>query len=206
MCSLYRDLMLRTSSFSFVTATNGASVCACVRAILNTVLSSWTTPSNTSSGFQKHPRSTSSSGTAAAAAAAAVQHLHRTSRGLIYLGAPVFPLCNLRHPRDLKSTTSRRGTLYYVPILWLFTFARFFPALVGIFSRSRPRGTQGGRLYSTGQVWVPGGLRGACSGRSKSRNMAINHGVAFRGARAEQDYGKPTCQLFAPLLYKLSAL
>jgi len=46
LCSC-RDLMLRT--------TNGASVCACVRAILNTNLSSWTIPSHTSSGFQKHP-------------------------------------------------------------------------------------------------------------------------------------------------------
>ena len=27
------------------------------------------------------------------------------------MGAPVFPLCNLRYPQDLKSTTSRRGAL-----------------------------------------------------------------------------------------------
>ena len=39
------------------------------------------------------------------------------------------------------------------------------------------------------QVWVPAGFHGACSGRSKLRNLASNHGVAFRGARAEQDNG-----------------
>ena len=30
---------------------------------------------------------------------------------LIYKGTPVFPLFNLRHPQELKSATSRRGTL-----------------------------------------------------------------------------------------------
>ena len=40
---------------------------------------------------------------------AALQHHHRISRRLNYVRAPVFPLCNLRHPRDLKSTTSREG-------------------------------------------------------------------------------------------------
>ena len=39
------------------------------------------------------------------------------------------------------------------------------PAPVGPFSRSRVRRTQRARLYTTAQVWVPGGLRGACSGR-----------------------------------------
>ena len=56
----------------------------------------------------------------------------------------------------------------------------------GLFSRSRLRGTQGGRLYTTAQVWVPTGPRGACSGRSKSRNLASNRGVAFRPAIANQ--------------------
>ena len=31
---------------------------------------------------------------------------------------------------------------------------------------------------------------------------ASNHGVAFRGARAEQDNGKPTCQLFCSTAVK----
>ena len=61
----------------------------------------------------------------------------------------------------------------------------------GLPSRSRLWGT-GARLYTTAQVWVPPGLRGACCGRAKSRNLASKHGIAFRGARAEQDNGKPT--------------
>ena len=75
-------------------------------------------------------------------------------------------------------------------------FAHFSPAPVGLLSRYRLRRTQGAHLYTTAQVWVPGVLLGAGSGRSKSRNMESNHGVAFREARAEQDKGKPACQLF----------
>ena len=71
------------------------------------------------------------------------------------------------------------------------TFARLSTAPAGLFSRSPLRGTQGARLYATAQVWVPAGLRGACPGRSKSRDLAINQGIAFRGARAEQYNGKP---------------
>ena len=48
------------------------------------------------------------------------------------------------------------------------------------------------RLYTTVQVWVQAGLRGACSGRSKLRNLASNHGIAFRRAIANQAHGKPT--------------
>ena len=75
----------------------------------------------------------------------------------------------------------------------------------GLFSRCRLRGTQGGRLYTTAQVWIQAGLRGACSGRSKSRNLGSNHGVAFRGARAERDNGKPTYQLFRSIAVKRAA-
>ena len=64
-----------------------------------------------------------------------------------------------------------------------------------VFSRALGYGARrGARLNTTAQVCVPGGRRGACSGRSKLRNLASNHGVAFRGARAEQGNGKPTCQ------------
>ena len=66
------------------------------------------------------------------------------------------------------------------------------------------RGTQGGRLYTTVQVFVPAGLRGACSGRSKSRDLASNHGIAFRRPRAYQAHGNPeklcvfVCIFFSP--------
>ena len=72
----------------------------------------------------------------------------------------------------------------------------FFPAPVGLFSRSQLWGTQGGHLYTTTQVLGPGRAPWRVLWRSKSRNLARNHGVAFRGARAEQDDGKRTCQLF----------
>ena len=75
-------------------------------------------------------------------------------------------------------------------------FARFSPALVALFSRSRLRGTQGARLYTTVQLWVPGGLRGPYLERSKSQNLASNSGDYFRGAPAEQGHGKPTCQVW----------
>ena len=61
----------------------------------------------------------------------------------------------------------------------------------GLFSRSWLRGTQGTRPYTTVQVWVPAGLHDACSGCSKSRNLASNHGIAFRPGRANQAHVTP---------------
>ena len=49
---------------------------------------------------------------------------------------------------------------------------QFYHPAAGLFSRSRLRSTQGTRLYTMVQVWVPAGLRGACSGRSKSRSLS----------------------------------
>ena len=43
-----------------------------------------------------------------------------------------------------------------------------------LFSRSRLRGTEGPRLYTTVQVWVLAGLRGAYSGRSNFSNELKN--------------------------------
>ena len=61
----------------------------------------------------------------------------------------------------------------------------------GRFSRSRLRGLQARRVDTTAQVWVPAGLRGAHSGRSKSRDVASDHGIAFPQARANQIHGSP---------------
>ena len=41
-------------------------------------------------------------------------------------------------------------------------------------------------MYTTVQAWAPVGLRGVCSGRSKSRYMARNRGEGFRAATAKQ--------------------
>ena len=77
-----------------------------------------------------------------------------------------------------------------------FTFSaprpRFLFRPLVFLSRCRPRGHAGARVYTTAQVWVPAGLRGACSGRSQSRNLASNRGEAFRRVRAKQDDGSPT--------------
>ena len=81
-------------------------------------------------------------------------------------------------------------------------FAQFSPAAVGIFSRSRLRDTQGDRVNTTVQVWVPGGLRGACSGRPKSRNLASNREVVFRGARTGENNVNPHIRCFASLAVK----
>ena len=56
----------------------------------------------------------------------------------------------------------------------------------GHFSRSRLRGTQGGRVYTTAQVSAAAGPRDVCSGRSKLRDLASNRGIAFRRARANE--------------------
>ena len=78
-------------------------------------------------------------------------------------------------------------TMYQVPgMKWTLSAILCSLPAAGLFSRSRLRDTQGTCLCTMVQVWVPAGLRGAYSGRSKSRNLASNHGVAFRGAKAEQ--------------------
>ena len=42
-------------------------------------------------------------------------------------------------------------------------------------------------MYTPAQVLVPAGLRGAGSGRSNSRGLASNHGIAFRFTEPRQD-------------------
>ena len=62
-------------------------------------------------------------------------------------------------------------------------------------------GTNGGRVYSTVQVWAPAGLRGACSGRSKLRELALFHGIAFRDASTPSRRGP-----WEPLIFSYFAL
>ena len=107
--------------------------------------------------------------------------------------------------KGVDGRLSRRILLllyYWYQCVLFWTCARFSPAPVGLFSCSQLRGTQGTRLYTTAQVWVSGELCGACSGRSKSRNLASNHGVAFHGARSEQDNRKPAHQLYCSTAVK----
>ena len=66
----------------------------------------------------------------------------------------------------------------------VFSIGEFFSSGAGLFSRSRLRGTQGGAytllLYVL--VLAPAGLRCACSGRSKSTELALFRGIAFGDA------------------------
>ena len=91
----------------------------------------------------------------------------------------------LRHPRDITSHTSRRGTLYYYVSMCFFCTSAFFslPA-ADLFSCSRLRGTQGARPDTTAQVWALAEVRDTCFGGTKSRKMASNHGEPFRPHRA----------------------
>ena len=72
---------------------------------------------------------------------------------------------SLRHPAG--TTPLPEGYMYQM--YFFCTSATSSLSAAGLFSRSRLRGTQGGRVYTTSQVWSPVGLRGACSGRSESR-------------------------------------
>ena len=80
------------------------------------------------------------------------------------------------------------------------TFACPAQLAAGRFSRSRLRGTQGGRLCTTAQVWISAGLRDARYGRSKSRDLASNHGIAFRLAEPRRTMENPQLKIFALML------
>ena len=63
----------------------------------------------------------------------------------------------------------------------------------GVSSCSRLRGTHEGRGYTRRKVGLwPVSVTRACSGCSKARELASNHGIAFRRARASQENGNPT--------------
>ena len=90
-----------------------------------------------------------------------------------------------------------RRTYIDEPHFFSCTWASVSSPAEGLSSRSRLRGTQGGSVYTTAQVWAPAGLRGPCSWTSKSRELASNHGIAFRRARANQAHGKPQSVIFS---------
>ena len=65
---------------------------------------------------------------------------------------------------------------------------------------------RGGCVYTTAKVWVSAGIRGACSGRSKSRILVSNHGIDFRRARANQVHGTPPKCFVSVLFFALCCL
>lgn len=80
--------------------------------------------------------------------------------------------------------------MYVTPFFWktlLFSSGRGF--FLTISAEEHPGGPR--VCTPRHKVWVPAGLRDRCSGPSKSRNLARNHGEPFRPARAEQAHGNP---------------
>ena len=94
--------------------------------------------------------------------------------------------------------TAARGSpyYYYVPMIFFWTFARFSPVPVGLFSCSRLRSSQGPACTPRYKFGFRAGSVARALGVQSREIWLGTHGVAFRGARAEQDNGKPTCQLF----------
>ena len=134
-------------------------------------------------------------------AAAVQQQLTRHRPVYTQVETPAVLLFNLRHHRDYMSTTSRRGILYTGTMVLCIKMTFFRNTKLFSYD-SRPllalsaAGSQGTRLYTTVQVWIPPGLRGACYGFSKSRNPASNYGIAFRPARVNQAHANPYKCLF----------
>ena len=78
------------------------------------------------------------------------------------------------------------------------TFACTSPPAAGLFSRFLLGRTQEPRPYTAVHFWAPAGLRGACSGRPKSRELAVFQGIAFRLAEPRRTLENPQkkCQPF----------
>ena len=85
-------------------------------------------------------------------------------------------------------STPRRILPFITMYTWDFLLIVMFcsPSSESLCSRSRLRGTQRTRLNTRAQVRTPAEVRGTCSRRSKSRNLASNHGIHFRPVRASQ--------------------
>ena len=84
---------------------------------------------------------------------------------------------------------------YYLVSIKCFFFPEYkiFLLRPRIFSHALGGGARRGAAGTLRRkAWGPAGLRGASCGRSKSRDPASNHGIAFRPARAKQAHGKPT--------------
>ena len=82
------------------------------------------------------------------------------------------------------------------------TLPRFSLRAAGLYSRSQPRGPQGSPPVFTAHILGSAGLRGACSGGSKSLELAGNDGIAFRRAIANQAHGNTQSKIhlnFSPL-------
>ena len=101
---------------------------------------------------------------------------------------------------DLMKDVIPQGTMYVPNALFLHVDHLFFSGR-GSFRAILAAGHAGGPLVHKAQVWAPAGPCGVRSGRSRSRELASNHGIAFRRVRASQENENPTFQLFLFFLF-----
>ena len=79
----------------------------------------------------------------------------------------------------------------------LTKFACTSPPSAGLSSRFLLRSMHKPRPYTVTHVWAPAELRGTCSGRSKSSELALFRWIAFHPARAEHVHGNPKLSCFS---------
>ena len=79
-------------------------------------------------------------------------------------------------PVRFSAVTKERAVYMYQ-----IDFLCLSPPVASRFSRCRLRGTQRARAYTTAQLWPPAGLRGTCSQRPESRNLAISRAGIHSG-------------------------
>ena len=118
-----------------------------------------------------------------------------------------------RKTKSRRQGTKARYVSYITTIRTYIIFrnTKLFSSGRGSFlALSVAGGTQGARLYTTARVWVPAGLHGACSERSKSRNSCqVATGSLSAGLEPSKTMENPHFSffalVFAPLLYSHGA-
>ena len=96
---------------------------------------------------------------------------------------------NLRHPRDLMSHTTWRGTLCtYIWMCFFYPSAFFSLPVAGRSSCSRAPWHAGSPPGPRAQVWALAEVRGTCSGDSKSHVCSGRHSEHVEPSRPLQTH------------------
>ena len=120
---------------------------------------------------------------------------------------PVFPFFNVRHPPGFQGNSHiPKGNLVCICMKHALFWQNQpdFSSGRGCFLALSAAGIRGGHRTTTAQVWAPAGLRGACSGHSKPRDLASNRGIACRRDKSQPGpLNPPKCQFFSCFLTSL---